>query len=304
VRDKIVIQTKCPYYTPETKDNTYMDRLKIALKKVRSDYIDVLLAHAVSQDKWKELGQAFMNFATSAKRQGLIRHIGFSSHDDPKFVMQLIESGDFDVMLVPYNMIETKYKHCLARAHQLGLGTSVMNPVGGGRLAEPTEQLLSMIDKPVPSTVDLALRFVFANDNIDTALSGMTHCEWVRQNAALVEVDHYLTAEDEQRIQQVSAEKEKLAKLYCTGCRYCMPCPHGVDIPYNFLLMNMHRQYGLTQWAKKSYAAMRAKGQEPANFMRASACTQCGECEPKCPNNIPIIEQLQEVDKALGEGLD
>ena len=103
--------------------------------------------------------------------------------------------------------------------------------------------------------------------------------------------------DDQEHLEAALAEKKKLSDLYCTGCNYCMPCPHGVDIPGNLALMNLHRLYGATEWASQRYAWKKAEGE---SGLRASACVQCGECEPKCPQNIPIIEQLAETHAALG----
>lgn len=302
VSDKIVIQTKCPYYRAEKKDDSYFDRFNTALKKVGREYIDLLLAHSISPEKWQDLGPRFMQFARSAKRNGLIRHIGFSSHADPEFVTGLIESGQFEAVLVPYNLIERRYAPCLARAHTLGLATAVMNPVGGGRLAAPNPQLAAMIDSPVHSTAELALRFAFANSDIDVVLSGMTNPEWVEENAAIAESDCYLSPADHVKIDNVLAEKSELAKLYCTGCGYCMPCPQGVDIPFNFNLLNMYRLYGLKEWAGAQYATrLKATREQEKDRLRASACTECQACLPKCPNKLPIVEQLREVNQTLGQ---
>ncbi len=94
------------------------------------------------------------------------------------------------------------------------------------------------------------------------------------------------------------AENRRLAELYCTGCGYCMPCPNGVNIPENFRLMNLHRVYGLTQVARQRYKRF---GVDEPNNLNAGACVECGTCEPKCPQKIPVIEQLKETQRALGD---
>ena len=91
------------------------------------------------------------------------------------------------------------------------------------------------------------------------------------------------------------AEKEKLAMLYCTACGYCMPCPHGVDIPRNFFLMNMYRLYGLEDWARREYRLqLKPKREKETDLLQAAACTQCGECETKCPYDLPIRKMMVE----------
>jgi len=93
-------------------------------------------------------------------------------------------------------------------------------------------------------------------------------------------------------------ENQRLSELYCTGCGYCMPCPNGVNIPENFRLMNLHRVWGLTGSARERYTWF---GPKEPNNLNAGACVECGECEPKCPQKIPIIEQLKETHRTLGE---
>jgi len=111
---------------------------------------------------------------------------------------------------------------------------------------------------------------------------------------AVAEQEVILSADDYGRIREVLDEKRRLSELYCTGCGYCMPCPNGVEIPRNFDLMNLHRIYGLTEAAKERY------GRLVARKTSAGECLECGECEPKCPQHISIIDQLKEVVEVLG----
>ncbi|MGD9497732.1 MAG: 4Fe-4S dicluster domain-containing protein, partial [Armatimonadota bacterium] len=100
-------------------------------------------------------------------------------------------------------------------------------------------------------------------------------------------------------IEQVLEENRRLEELYCTGCEYCMPCPHNVGIPQIFAAMTMHRVWGLTEVAKQRYARLGPGSR--SGLMQADACVECGQCEKKCPQNIPIIEQLKECHEALSE---
>jgi hypothetical protein len=301
VRDNIVIQTKCPYDRPETKGNTYMDQLKRALKELKTDHVDVLLAHNIQMAPWAEAGARYMEFAKTARREGLARHLGFSSHADVNFVIRMIDTGEFDAMLVPYNLVETRYTPAIHHAKESGMGVSVMNPVGGGRLGPPNPEIQKLIGRPVYSTVEMALRFALDNADIDVVLSGMTRPEWVDQNAAITESERYLSEADKEHIEKMVAEKQKLADLYCTGCGYCLPCPQGVSIPFNFLMMNMYRLYGLEEWAKTTYKQLKPTKENDGDMVRASGCIRCGKCEPKCPNKIKIMDQLAEVARVLGE---
>jgi predicted aldo/keto reductase-like oxidoreductase len=118
--------------------------------------------------------------------------------------------------------------------------------------------------------------------------------EMLRENVATVNSLQAMTDEDRSRMERILDEFAVVGERFCTGCGYCMDCPNGVNIPRNFRIHNMGRVYGLMDWAKLEYAGLDAD-------KRADACAECGECEPKCPNKIPIVEQLEQVGGALGQ---
>jgi len=115
----------------------------------------------------------------------------------------------------------------------------------------------------------------------------------LNENVATVNDFRGMSDEDRARMDRILDEFSVIGERFCTGCKYCMDCPNGVDIPRNFRIYNLGRVYGLMSWAKEEYAKM-----EPGK--RAAACVQCAECLPKCPNKLPIMDQLEEVDAALG----
>jgi hypothetical protein len=125
----------------------------------------------------------------------------------------------------------------------------------------------------------------------------MSTLAMVEENCATADRAEELTNEELKQITLSLDENKKLADLYCTGCNYCMPCPHEVNIPLNFSLMNHHRVYGLTDHAKTEYGKIGTVEWLKGN--PASDCVECGECEPKCPQHIPIIAQLKETHRAL-----
>ena len=122
--------------------------------------------------------------------------------------------------------------------------------------------------------------------------------EQVIENAEAASRKDMLSAEEKQAIEAALNENKKLIDLYCTGCKYCMPCPQNINIAANFRYMNNHRVWGLTESAKPGYNSL-SNPEAPDWGKKAEECTECGECEPKCPQNIKIIEQLKEVAKAL-----
>ena len=124
----------------------------------------------------------------------------------------------------------------------------------------------------------------------------------VEENLATASRTEPLSAAEREAVQAALEEQKRLADLYCTGCNYCMPCPNDVDIPANFRLMNYYRVYGLLDYARREYDRLSNKRVDKNEFVdaRAESCLQCGECEPQCPQNIPIIQQLEETAEVLG----
>ena len=169
-----------------------------------------------------------------------------------------------------------------------------MGPVAGGRLATPTGVIVDDEGALEVKTPELALRFVWNNPNATVALSGMNEMAQIEENVAAANHAAGMSADEMAQIEQLVRRNEKLAELYCTGCAYCMPCPNDVNIPENFRYMNWLRVWGLEEEAKKAYAKLNEEGTwgpwaGPIAGLKADACVQCGECEPKCPQNIPII---------------
>jgi len=146
----------------------------------------------------------------------------------------------------------------------------------------------------------LSLRFVLSHPGVHVALSGMGTIQMVEENVATASREESLSAQERADIARAMDQFAALADLYCTGCGYCMPCPNDVNIPENFKYMNLHRVYGISEYARSAYARLGQPDSWPKG-LKADACIQCGECETKCPQHIPIIQQLEEVAKTLGE---
>jgi len=298
-RDGKVISTKYPPWDRSLTADDCRQVIEQSLSRLEVDVIDIYHMHSLDwQTAQKVLAKGgAVDGARKAKEEGLVKHLGFSFHDDPKRMLDIIEAApDFDVVTCQYNLLDRANEESMASAHDQGLGVVVMGPVGGGRLGFPSEQLQGMLPGGTKSTPEVALRFVLANPNVSVTLSGMNTVEMVEENAATASRESALSEDERQAIVEALAENSRLADLYCTGCGYCMPCPNGVNIPENFRLMNIHRVWGLTGPARDRY---RRFGPDRENNLNAGACVECGECEPKCPQKLPIIEQLEETHSAL-----
>jgi predicted aldo/keto reductase-like oxidoreductase len=299
-REGMIVSTKYPCWDPYTlKADDCRRIIDQSISRLDLDVIDVYHMHSLNWESAQKVlarGGA-VEAARKAKEEGLVRHLGFSFHDDPKRMIDIISAApDFDVVTCQYNLLDRANEESMAHARGKGLGVVVMGPVGGGRLGFPSEKVQGLVPGRTASSPEIALRFVFANPNVSVALSGMNTIEMVEENVATASRQEPLSPEERQRVEAMLEENQRLSELYCTGCGYCMPCPNGVNIPENFKLMNLHRVWGLTEAARQRY---RWFGNRDDN-LNAGACVECGECEPKCPQKIPIIEQLKETHRVLG----
>jgi uncharacterized protein len=297
-RDQVYVATKNPL-----NDNTadgWWERMERSLTNLDTDRIDFYkVVHGMSWDAWeKNFSQPGGGFeaALKAKEQGIITHMVISSHDSPEGMMKLADLGIFEGVLMQYNLLDRGNEEAIAHWRSKGLAVEAMGPVGGGRLGMSSERLQTIVPG-VASTPELALRFVLANPGVTVAFSGMSNMEQVVENCAVAGREEPLSDQEIAAIGQALTDNKKLSELYCTGCGYCMPCPNGVGIPQVFSAMNMHRVWGLTDHARARYAHLGPNHRE--GLLQADGCVECGQCEPKCPQKIPIIEQLKESHAAL-----
>lgn len=295
-RSSITVSTKAPVRDAEAA-RTWRARLETQLKRLDTDYIDFYLIH---DHKWDHF-QSFvappggvLEQARQAQAEGLIRYFSLSCHDTPENMRQFIDTGEFATMTLQYNLLDRHNEPVIAYAREKGVGIVVMGPVAGGKLATRSEVIESML--PVggaASSAEICFRFVLSNPGVCTAISGMNTLVQVEENVATASREEPLSPAERERIETALDETRKLSDLYCTACGYCLPCKNGIQIPDNFRLMNYFRVYGLRDYARQQYARL-AK-----DSSAAGDCLECGECEPKCPQNLKIVEQLRETAAAL-----
>ncbi len=292
---KIYVSTKnpCSDFGPKH----WWQRLEASLENLGLSYIDFyVVVHGQGWEGWKKFRRAALKEALRARDEGIIKHLIISMHDKPENMIKVIDDGYVEGIIVQYNLLDRANEPVIAHAHEKGLGVAIMGPVGGGRLGMTSQKLTSVIES-ARSTPELALRFVLSNPNVTCALSGMNTIEMVEENCAVASRKEPLSAQEKAAIQETLEKNKRLMELYCTGCGYCMPCPQGVGIPQIFSAMNLHRVWGLTELAKQQYAKLGPDNRD--GLLQADACIECGACEQKCPQNIPIIQQLKESHKAL-----
>jgi len=286
-REKLILQTKIGMYNNYT-DKQCWELLEKALRKLNTDYIDFYLTHSLRWETYLKHQKQFLKFTQKAIDQKMVRYIGFSVHDSPENMKKIINTGEFSTMTVQYNILYRESEEAIALAREKGMGVVVMGPVGGGTFGNPDEELSRLMNSE--STASLALRFVLSNPDVSVAISGMSTMQQVIENIETVSNFVPLGQKDIEKLDSFIQSRKKLLELYCTGCRYCMPCPKGVNIPSNFHWYNVAVVYGVKKRAKEKYFSMKPEEQ-------ASSCKECGACEEKCPQKIPIREKLKEVAK-------
>ncbi len=299
-RDKVYLSTKNPIENDSGDD--FEKRLETSLTKLDTDYIDFYHFWGIDLETYDTKIVAKdgpLARALKLKEQGLIRHISFSFHDDAENLVKILQRGEgiFSSVLCQYNLLDRSNEEGMALANEQGLGVVVMGPVGGGRLGAPSQVIRDLLPGKVESSAEVAMRFVFNNPNVHIALSGMENIAMLEENSRLASNIQPLSQEEQSRVESMMAENKRLSELYCTGCNYCMPCPAGINIPEVFKIMNYHRVYKITDYAKDQYAMIGKV--DWMKYENASACVDCGACEDKCPQHLKIRDQLRQTHEAL-----
>lgn len=231
-----------------------------------------------------------MDAIRRAQDEGLVHRIGFTGHDTPENFTKCVETGVFDCITVPYNMINRHYEPTIKRAGELGVGVVAMCPVSGGVLAVESDKLRKAFGMDM-STAEMALRFVLSNPDVSTACSGMTNLEMLEENAKTAkEFDPASDGDFDKMCAGVDRLRKVLEGKICTSCGYCMPCPKGVRIPQYMCEYTNLKCFGLDDWVR---SVLRKIPEENSS----ARCNECGECEKKCPNKIPIRKNLKALRK-------
>lgn len=299
-RSKVMLSTKIPLEVVK-EPSDYRKTLEASLKRMDTDYVDFYHFWGINKGSFDNIimQHDLLLEAQKAKEEGLIRHISFSFHDEPQSIKYIIDGSikrgiSMETMLVQYNLLDRSNEEMLAYAASKGLGTVAMGPVGGGRLSAPTDLYTKLTGKPAIATYELAFKFVLGNPNLSCALSGMETLDMVQKNVKIGNDPAVLSEMEWEQLGKAMEQLKKFSELYCTGCKYCQPCPSEIKIPDIFNFYNNHNVYGLTETAKNQFAGYRKDGGKAI-----SDCIDCGVCEKKCPQHLKIRDELARVEKIL-----
>ena len=285
-RDEIILATKV--HARDAK--TALEHLATSLKDLKTDRLDIWQLHDVSTaGQWDQVmapGGA-MEAAKRAQQQGKTRFIGLSSHN-PANLKKAIECGEFDLVLLTYNIasrwVEPEILP-LAKARQVGV--AVMKPLSGGAILDVPEHDTG---EHLGVTPEEGLRFVLSHDAVDVALAGFKRVEEVPQNMAALDDFKPVTAEERERLIEFG---DRMGQVFCRRCTYCLPCQVGIDIPRTLAILD-HSERFPYEWPsqRRRYHELEIK---------PDACVECGECEDRCPFDVPIVERLKKAKGAFDQ---
>ncbi|MDD3337372.1 MAG: aldo/keto reductase [Lachnospiraceae bacterium] len=303
-REQMTIATKLPHYmikSIEGLEKYFQEQLE----RLQTDYIDNYLMHMLPDaDIWAKLVcMGVADWLKEKKSSGQIRHVGFSYHGNSTAFCELIDAYAWDFCQVQYNYMDEHSQAGRIGVHHAaskGIPVIIMEPLRGGRLVNGLpEQAKELFDraKPKRSPAEWGLRWLWNQPEVSVILSGMNSMEMLQENIRIAE-DVQIGELQEQDFALYDGVRKAInarIKVGCTGCSYCMPCPHGVDIPGAFRCYNVRYTDNFFTGMREYMMCTTFR----AKRSNASLCKKCGKCEKHCPQGIEIRKELDQVVKHM-----
>lgn len=296
LRQNVMIATKLPGWLVEKRSD--MNRFfNSQLKRLNTDYIDFYLIHGLDGETWEHLVNiGVCEFFDKLRSEGKIRFAGFSFHDTYDNFKTIVDGYNWDMCQIQYNLFDIENqagRAGLAYAAAKGIGVAIMEPLRGGALANPPPVVQEIWDKASirRTAAEWALRFVWNSPEVSIALSGMNQQNQLEENLRIATsaLPNSLTSADMSLIDKVREVYTSRIQVPCTGCRYCMPCPEGVNIPEIFEIINEASMLGDPTIIQEALT-------ESAEDGGPQLCIGCGKCEELCPQQIPIRQHLNRIN--------
>lgn len=301
-RERVNLATKLPTWM--VNDPADFNRfLNEQLIRLRTNHIDCYLLHALNRSRWHDhiLKHGVLDQAAKALADGRIRHLGFSFHDEFPVFEEIVNATDlWSFCQLQYNYMDVENqagKRGVQLAASKGMAVIIMEPLLGGRLANPPDDIRHTFQRfPAQhSPAEWALEWLWDQREVSLVLSGMSAMRQVEENlkAASSSRVHAFGLAEHDLIARVRELYKARTAIPCTKCGYCMPCPNGVHIPNNFDLYNYAHLYDDVENARFKYQVFLTEDE------RASGCIDCDICESQCPQQIAISDWMPRVSALL-----
>lgn len=322
-RDKYYVATKMSNQNQQLWEfDRSKEMYENSFRKLQVDYIDYYLLHSIGGGgvnglKGRFLDNGLLDFLLKEREAKRIRHLGFSYHGDVSAFDYLLDHNDeyhWDFVQIQMNYLDWRHagrgrrrsdadaEYLYGRLEKLGIQAVIMEPIRGGGLANVNDDIKSQLQavRPDDSPARWGFRWVGSRPNVLTVLSGMNRMEHMEENVATFSPLQPCSPAEDELLARIADQMSGFPTIGCTTCAYCMPCPYGVDIPSNFAFYNDAVTKGLlplpestaADYIEKQRAYTEAYRKAVPELARATACQDCGECLPKCPQQIRIPNQM------------
>lgn len=326
-RDSYFIATKLSNFAePVWPREKSIEMFENSLKYLRTDYIDYLLLHSVGQGGMDRFSKRYfdngiLDYLKERRADGTIRNLGFSYHGDIAVfdhLLAMMDRGEvhWDFVQIQLNYIDwhfadetnpnnTDAEYLYGELHKRGIPSVIMEPLLGGRLATVSQPIATKMKarRPDHSIASWAFRYAGTPDDVLTVLSGMTYMEHLRENLHTYSPLEPISAEEDAFLQRLAVEILENKEIPCTDCKYCMPCPYGVDIPgvfqhYNKCIKNDNVPRNTTdpRYAEARRAFLYGYDLSVPRLRQADHCIGCGQCKVHCPQTIDIPSMMMKID--------